>query len=48
MKNISLEFIEKLAEKMNESSLNEITFQKGDEKITLKKEITDDLINAWK
>ncbi|WP_300329000.1 acetyl-CoA carboxylase biotin carboxyl carrier protein [Fusobacterium sp.] len=39
MKNISLELIEQLAKKMNENSLNEITLEKGDEKITLKKEV---------
>ncbi|NME36107.1 MULTISPECIES: acetyl-CoA carboxylase biotin carboxyl carrier protein [Fusobacterium] len=39
MENISLELIEMLAKKMNERELNEITLEKGDEKITLKKEI---------
>ena len=39
MKNISLELIEQLAKKMNENSLNEITLEKGDEKLTLKKEV---------
>lgn len=39
MENISLELIEMLAKKMNEKELNEITLEKGDEKITLKKEI---------
>ncbi len=39
MKNISLELIEQLAQKMNENSLNEVTLEKGDEKITLKKEV---------
>lgn len=39
MENISLELIEELAKKINENSLNEITLEKGDEKITLKKEV---------
>lgn len=39
MKNIDLELIEKLADKINENSLNEISIEKGDKKITLKKEI---------
>ncbi|MCI6153097.1 acetyl-CoA carboxylase biotin carboxyl carrier protein [Fusobacterium perfoetens] len=48
MENISLELIEMLAKKMNERELNEITLEKGDEKITLKKEIkyiTKEVIN---
>lgn len=39
MKNIDLKLVEKLADKMNENSLNEISIEKGDEKITLKREI---------
>lgn len=39
MKNIDLELIERLADKINENSLNEISIEKGDKKITLKKEI---------
>jgi acetyl-CoA carboxylase biotin carboxyl carrier protein len=39
MKNINLELIEKLADKINENSLKEISIEKGDEKITLKKEV---------
>lgn len=41
MKNINLELIEKLADKINENSLKEISIEKGDEKITLKKEVTN-------
>lgn len=39
MKNIDLELVNKLANKINENSLNEISIEKGDEKITLKKEV---------
>ncbi|MGO2118412.1 MAG: acetyl-CoA carboxylase biotin carboxyl carrier protein [Fusobacterium sp.] len=39
MKNINLELIEKLADKINENSLKEISIENGDEKITLKKEV---------
>ena len=46
MKNISLELIEELAKKINENSLNEITFEKGDEKITLKKEIKREMASV--
>lgn len=46
MENISLELIEELAKKINENSLNEITLEKGDEKITLKKEIRREVANT--
>lgn len=46
MENISLELIEELAKKINENSLNEITLEKGDEKITLKKEVRREVANA--
>lgn len=48
MENISLELIEMLAKKMNERELNEITLEKGDERVTLKKEIkyvTKEVVN---
>lgn len=38
MKNIDLELIEKLAENMNEHSLNEISLEMGEQKLVLKKE----------
>lgn len=38
MKNIDLELIEKLAENMNEHSLNEISLEVGEQKLVLKKE----------
>lgn len=38
MKNIDLKIIEKLADKMNEKSLNEISIEIGEEKLTLVKE----------
>lgn len=38
MKNIDLELIEKLAESMNEHSLNEISLENGEQKLVLKKE----------
>ena len=37
MKNIDLELIEKLAENMNEHSLNEISLEVGEQKLVLKK-----------
>lgn len=46
MENISLELIEELAKKINENSLNEITLEKGDEKITLKKEVKREVVNT--
>lgn len=46
MENISLELIEELAKKINENSLNEITLEKGDEKITLKKEIRREVVST--
>ena len=39
MKNIDLELIEKLAESMNEHSLNEISLENGEQKLVLKKEL---------
>lgn len=44
MKNIDLKLVEKLADKMNENSLNEISIEKGDEKITLKRETKTETI----
>jgi len=44
MKNINLELIEKLADKINENSLKEISIEKGDEKITLKKEVMNNSV----
>ena len=46
MENISLELIEELAKKINENSLNEITLEKGDEKITLKKEVRREVVST--
>lgn len=46
MENISLELIEELAKKINENSLNEITLEKGDEKITLKKEVKREVVST--
>lgn len=46
MENITLDLIEELAKKINENSLNEITLEKGDEKITLKKEIKREVVNT--